>query len=89
MLKRVNLNIPQELIDRLDEYAKENYTTRSSVMCQACDQYLVAKEMQKLFTQMNVVLKKLSAAEKIDEETKRQLDDFERLSKMLSGQVQM
>lgn len=89
MLKRVNLNIPQELIDRLDEYAKENYTTRSSVMCQACDQYLVAKEMQKLFTQMNVVLKKLSAAETIDEETKQQLDDFERLSKMLTGQAQM
>jgi len=89
MLKRVNLNIPQELIDRLDEYAKENYTTRSSVMCQACDQYLVAKEMQKLFTQMNVVLKKLSAAETIDEETKQQLADFERLSKMLTGQAQM
>lgn len=86
---RVNMNMPQELIDRLDEYAKENYTTRSSVMCQACDQYLVAKEMQKLFTQMNVVLKKLSAAETIDEETKQQLDDFERLSKMLTGQAQM
>ena len=86
---RVNMNMPQELIDRLDEYAKENYTTRSSVMCQACDQYLVAKEMQKLFTQMNVVLKKLSVAETIDEETKQQLDDFERLSKMLTGQAQM
>lgn len=50
---RVNFNVPDELVARLDAYAKENYSSRSSVMCQACDQFLTAKEMQKMFGEMS------------------------------------
>lgn len=84
-LIRVNMNVPEELLKRLDDYASSNYQTRSSVMCQACDQYLNAKQMQKLFADMAATFEKLSKIETIDEESKKQLDEFERLAKLISG----
>ena len=84
-LIRVNMNVPEELLKRLDDYASSNYQTRSSVMCQACDQYLNAKQMQKLFTDMAATFEKLAQIENIDEESKKQLDEFERLAKLISG----
>lgn len=84
-LIRVNMNVPEELLKRLDEYASNNYQTRSSVMCQACDQYLNAKQMQKLFANMSVTFEKLAKAENLDDETRKQLDEFERMAALLSG----
>lgn len=84
-LIRVNMNVPEELLKRLDDYASSNYQTRSSVMCQACDQYLNAKQMQKLFADMSVTFEKLAKAENLDEETRKQLDELERMATLLSG----
>lgn len=86
-LIRVNMNVPEELLKRLDDYASNNYQTRSSVMCQACDQYLNAKQMQKLFSDMGKTFEKLAQIENIDEDTKKQLDEFERLAKLISGPI--
>lgn len=81
---RVNMNMPENLVARLDEYAKENYSSRSSVMCQACDQFLTAQEAKKMFNQMTLLLKKITDTETIDEETKKQLDEFESICKMFT-----
>ena len=86
-MARANIKIPDELIQRLDEYAHENYISRSAVMCQACDDYLSRKEMQKLFGRMVDTFERLEQAKDVDEETKKQLDEFARLSKMLSGSL--
>lgn len=82
---RVNMNVPDELIKRLDEYSKANYLTRSAVMCQACDQYLTAQEVKKLFKQMTETMKRLAEKTEIDEQTKQEMEDFTRLAKMFSG----
>ncbi len=78
---RINLNVPDELIKRLDNYAKKNYTTRSSVMCQACDQFLMAKEMQMLFSDMRKAMQKIADTQTIDEEAQKNFDEFEILYK--------
>ena len=82
---RVNMNVPDELIKRLDEYSKANYLTRSAVMCQACDQYLTAQEVKKLFKQMTETMKRLADKNEIDEQTKQEMEDFTRLAQMLAG----
>ncbi len=87
---RVNMNMPDELLARLDSYAKDNYQSRSSVMCQACDQFLAAKEMQKMFGEMNRLLRVMSDRIKengtVDDETLQKMDEFLALSRMISGQ---
>ncbi len=85
---RVNMNMPVELVARLDEYAQENYMARSTVMCQACDQFLTAQEAKKLFRNMTALLKKITEnigeGNTIDEETKKQMDELETVCKMFS-----
>lgn len=81
---RVNMNMPENLVARLDEYAQENYMARSAVMCQACDQFLTAQEAKRLFKQMTLLLKKITDKETIDEETKKQLDELETICKLFT-----
>lgn len=88
---RVNFNVPDELVARLDAFCKENYSTRSSVMCQACDQFLTAKEVQKMFGEMSRLLRLISERikdnETVDDETLRKIDELLAFSRMLSGQT--
>lgn len=84
---RVNLNIPDELVKRLDEYAKANYTSRSSVMCQACDQYLDAKAVTGLMQQLVDVMHKISDNNnECDEDSLKQIQEMEAMLKMLKIQ---
>lgn len=88
-LKRVNMNIPVALLERIDAYADSNYVTRSAIMCRACDDFLRAKEAQLLFSSLSAALQKLSAisSDSLDDETKAQLEEIEKLSQMLSGSM--
>lgn len=83
---RVNLNIPDELVKRLDEYAKKNYTSRSTVMCQSCNQFLLAQELQELFKELARVMRKLADADTVDENTLQQLNELETLCKFLNAE---
>lgn len=84
---RVNLNIPDELVKRLDEYAKANYTSRSSVMCQACDQYLAAKAVTGLMQQLVDVMHKIADNNnECDEDSLKQIQEMEAMLKMLKIQ---
>jgi len=82
---RVNMNMPENLVARIDEYAKENYTSRSTIMCQACDQFLTAHEVQKLFGQMIKTMKRIEESQTIDEQSKKDLEKFFFLCETLSG----
>ena len=83
---RVNMNIPEELLARLDEYAKANYMSRSSVMCQACDQYLNAKAVAGLMKQMVDVMNKIADNNnEVDEDSFKQLQELETMLKFLKA----
>lgn len=82
---RVNINVPDELVKRLDEYAKANYTSRSSVMCQACDQYLTAKMMTSLMSELLSVMKDISSKKELSEEDLKSLSEMEAVVKMLES----
>lgn len=81
---RVNLNIPDDLVKRLDEYAKSIYSSRSSVMCQACDQYLTAKAMTGLMKDMVAVMQKIADNNnETDEDSLKKIQELEEMFKML------
>ncbi len=82
---RVNFNVPDELVSRLDAFCKENYSTRSTVMCQACDQFLTTYEAKKLFSQMTKTLKRIEDSQTIDEQSKKDFEKFFFLCETLSG----
>ena len=82
---RVNFNMPDELLKRLDEYAKENYISRSALMCQACDYFLTTKEVQKLLKQMTETMRRIAETNEINEQTQKEFEKFNAFASMLSG----
>lgn len=83
--KKINISIPLDLLDRIDEYADDNYLSRTAVICLATNQYLVGQEMQKMFREITKVFKRLSESDGVPEDIQQQLDEFQRLTKLMSG----
>lgn len=73
---RVNMTINDELLARVDSYAKANYMTRSSVVGFACNQFLIANEMQSLLVEMKRAMQKIAESGSVDEEQQRKIDEF-------------
>lgn len=83
--KKINISIPNDLLDRIDEYADDNYLSRTAVICLATNEYLVSREMQKMFREMSKVCKRLAESDGMPEDIQQQLDEFQRLTKLMSG----
>ena len=82
---KVNVTLDEELMRRVDEYAEENYLNRSSLVSLATTQFLNAADVTKAIRDMAFAMRKIANNGEIDDESRRQLEDFERLSRMLVG----
>lgn len=82
---KVNITLDEELMRRIDEYAEENYLNRSSLVSLATSQFLNAADVTKAIKDMAFAMRKIADNGEIDDESRRQLEDFERLSRMLVG----
>lgn len=82
---KVNITLDEELLRRVDDYAEENYLNRSSLVSLATTQFLNAADVTKAICDMAFSMRKIADNGEIDDETRKQLEDFERLSRMLAG----
>lgn len=80
---KVQISLDDALMARVDAYADANYMSRSGLISFAVTQYLNTAEVTKAITDMAVCMRKIADNGKVDHETMEQLEDFERLSKML------
>jgi len=82
---KVNVTLDEELVRRVDEYAEDNYLNRSSLVSLATTQFLNAADVTKAIRDMAFAMRTIADKGEVDDETRRQLEDFERLSRMLVG----
>ena len=82
---KVQISIDDELMKRVDNWADENYMSRSGLVTVAVTQYLNTCEATKAVKEMAVCMRKLADTGKVDHEMMEQLEDFERISKILMG----
>lgn len=80
---KVQITLDDDLIKRIDNYADENYMSRSGLLSLAVTQYLNTADVTKAIKDMALSMRKIADTGKIDHETKEQLEDFERVAKML------
>ena len=80
---KITMNVPDDLLTRVDAYAKANYQTRTSLFCFAVNQYLTSQQLPSLLENMNAAMQKIASTGQIDDETRKTLDAFETFSKML------
>lgn len=83
---KINISLDDDLVQRIDTFADSNYMSRSGFISFACTQYLNTAEVMVMVKDMALAMRKIADSGKIDDVTMSQLEDFERLSKLLVGQ---
>lgn len=76
---KVNITFNEELLKKVDEYAKANYLTRSGLVQIACNQYLLQNEALQCVREITNTMKVIADRGFIDTETRAQLEKYEKL----------
>ena len=82
---KVNITLDEELLQRIESYADENYLTRSGLITLATSQFLLQAEASRAIVDISLAMRKIADTGSIDDDQRRQLEDFERFSRMLAG----
>lgn len=82
---KVQISMDEELVRRIDKQADALYMTRSGYIASACAQTLNATEMMVAIKDVSLAMRKIADTAQIDEESRNQLEDFERMVKLISG----
>ena len=82
---KLQISLDEDLVKRLDSYAEKNYMTRSGLISFSVSQYLNQAEVMLAVTDMSLAFKKIAEKGTIDQDTLEQLEDFDRLCRMMMG----
>ena len=82
---KLGITLDDELVKRMDAFADANYMSRSGLLSLAVTQYLNAADVSQAIKEMALAMRKIADNGEIDEETKAQLEDFERVAKFLTN----
>lgn len=82
---KMQISLDDKLAERLDSYAEANYMSRSGLISLSITQYLNQADVVTAIRDMSLAMKKIAEKGNVDEETMEQLEDFERICKMLTG----
>lgn len=82
-MAKINISINDDLLERLDNYANENYTTRSGLIGTALSEYLNSREVIMLVKNLSLAVGKIAETGNLDDDTMRKLEDFERATRIL------
>jgi len=83
---KVNITLDDQLMKRVDEYADQNYMSRSGLISLATTNFLNAADVTTAIRDMAFAMRKIADNNAVDAETLERLEDCERLLKLLSYQ---
>ena len=79
---KVNITVDDKLMERIDRYAEENYMSRSGLVSFACTQFLNQADVVRAIVNMGICMQKIAETGIVDEETRKELEDIERICRM-------
>lgn len=82
---KVNITLDEDLLQRIETYADENYLTRSGLITLAPSQFLLQAEASRAIVDMSLALRKIAETGTVSDDQLKQLEDFERFARMLAG----
>ena len=84
---KVQITVDSDLLARADNYADNNYTSRSGLIGIALRQYLDSQDLAQSIQRMSVAMQVIAEKGEIDEDVKKELDTFKALSEILSSRT--
>lgn len=82
---KINISLDEELVKRIEAYSDANYMSRSGFISLACTQYLAQADVVTAIKTLTLALQKIADTGAVDHDTMEQLEDFQRLAKLLAG----
>ena len=83
-MAKVQISMDDDLLLKIDKLADTMYMSRSGFISYASAQVINSNAVMLALTDVSLALKKIADTGSITEEDKQQLDDFERIIKMLT-----
>lgn len=84
-MAKVQITLDDELLERVDNYADKNYMSRSGLFSLAATQFLNANEVTAAIVSLNLAMQKVAETGNLDDETMKELEDWQRLANMLTN----
>lgn len=84
-MAKVQISIDDELLKRIDTYADNNYMSRSGLFTIAVNQYLNMNEVTSAIVRLNLAFEKIAENGNIDDNTMKELEDWQRLANLLTS----
>lgn len=84
-MAKVQISVDDELLNRIDNYSDKNYMSRSGFVTLSCSQYLNQAEVATAIKEVAFAMRKIADNGEIDDESRRQLEDFERFVQLFTG----
>lgn len=81
-MAKISITVDDELLSRIDTFADRNYMSRSGLFSLSATQYLNSQEVFLAIKDISLAMRKIADTGDIDDDTRQQLEDFERFSKM-------
>ncbi len=82
---KVQLSIEDSLMQKIDDYTKKVYMTRSSFFAQVASQHLMQVEILNAIKRLQNALEVIAKKGEVSPEVEQELRDFERLASLLIG----
>lgn len=82
---KLQISLDDELVSRIDNCADRNYMTRSGFISQSCVQFLNQNELVSSINRISYAVLKAAENNEIDEGTRRQLEEFQIMVKVMTG----
>lgn len=73
---KINVSLDDRLAKRMDDYAEENYMTRSGLISISLTQYLNTQEMISVIKNMSMSLAKIADSKMVTEEDKAEIEGY-------------
>lgn len=84
---KIQISVDDDLLSRIDECADKRYMSRSGFIAQACLQVVHQDEIVSAINRVSYAVMKAAENNELDEQTKKELEQFEIMVKLMTGQA--
>lgn len=84
-MAKINISIDDELLEKIDTLADENYTSRSGFISMGMNEFVKQKEVLHAIKSMSASMAKIAKTGTIDDETLKELETFQTLCGIMTN----
>ena len=82
-MAKLQITIDDRLNSKIDQFCDDNFMTKSNFFNFSATEFLVSRDVSKAIMELNVSLKRVADSNQIDEQTRTELEAFQKTCDLL------